>query len=157
MPRLAAAVCLVIAIIGGSVARAQESPWPSHPTLTISTRTIDLSRFAVSSQACGRISTTNPGFGCVFADGGISPRIPLAQRVKAPFRGTVTVTVPENTTDNVFISYGRQPGASHAQPTIVWPLPGSGTYYLFVTVKWRTNLATGDTNYAIPLYVPRLP
>jgi hypothetical protein len=158
MTRLAAAICLSIAVVGGSVAGAEESPWPAQPSLTISTRTLDLGRFSVSSQACGRISPVNPGFGCVFADGAINPHVPLKRRVKAAFRGTVTVTVPESTTDNVFISYGRQPETSYpAQPAIVWPLPGSGTYYMFVTVKWHTTLATGDTTYAVPLYVPRQP
>lgn len=158
MTRFAAVLFVAIAVAGGGVARADESPWPAHPYLTISTRTIELGRFTITSQACGRIDTTNPGFGCVVGDGVLNPRLPLAQRVKAPFRGTVMVTVPESTTDNVFISYGRRPGTSYpAQPAIVWPLPGSGTYYVFVSVKWHTNLATGETTYAVPLYVPRQP
>jgi hypothetical protein len=158
MARLAAAVCLAMAIVGGGVAQAEESPWPAHPYLTTSTGPIDLARFAYGSQACGRPSPTNPPFSsgwCVVADPPAFGPIRLDRRIKAPFRGTVTVWVPD-TTDSVVIGWGDQPGIEFSsRPGVVWPVPGSGTYRMIIALKWHTNLATGETTYAVPLHVPR--
>jgi hypothetical protein len=79
----------------------------------------------------------------------------LDQRIKAPFRGTIALTVPANT-DTVFIGYGRQPSIEYtARPTIEWPIPGSGTYYLHIGMKWHTAVVTNQANYYVPLHVPR--
>ena len=160
MFRLTAAVCLAMAIVGGSVARADESPWPAHPYLTTPDGTIELAPFAYGGQACGRQSPTRPPFSsgwCVVADPGPFGPIRLKQRIKAPFRGTVTVWVPD-TTDSVVIGWGNQPGTEFSsRPEIVWPLPGSGTYRMAITLKWQTELAAGTTTYSVPLYVPRQP
>jgi hypothetical protein len=113
----------------------------------------------MGAQACGRQSATNPFSGgwCIVADPPPFGPIRLDQRIKAPFRGTVTVWVPD-TTDSVVIGWGNQPGSEFSsRPAIVWPLPGSGTYRMIITLKWHTNLATGETAYAVPLHVPRQP
>jgi hypothetical protein len=159
MSRLIAAVCLVTAIVGGSNARGEQSPWPAHPYLSISNRTISLERFTFGSQACSRPQPpTSPqpiGGWCVVADPPPFGYIRLNQRIKAPFRGTVTVWVPD-TTDSVVIGWGKQPGIEFSlRPDIVWPLPGSGTYQMAMTLKWHTELAAGTTAYVVPLYVPR--
>ena len=53
---------------------------------------------------------------------------------------------------------GKQPGTEFSsRPEIVWPLPGSGTYRMIITLKWHTELAAGTTTYAVALYVPRQP
>ena len=68
------------------------------------------------------------------------------------FRGTVTVWVPD-TTDSVAIGWGNQPGTEFSsRPQIVWPLPGSGTYRMIITLTWHTERAAGTTTYAVPLY-----
>jgi hypothetical protein len=81
--------------------------------------------------------------------------IRLNQRIKAPFRGTVTVWIPD-TTLSVVIGWGNQPGIEFSsRPAVVWPLPGSGTYRMGITLKWQTELAEGTTSYSVPLYVSR--
>ena len=158
MARFAAAVCLAIAIIGGGFAQAADSPWPAHPYLTASAGTVELARFAYGSQACGRESPNSPPFSsgwCVIADPPPFGLVRFNQRIKAPFRGTVTVWVPD-TTDSVVISGGNQPATEFSsRPGIVWPLPGSGTYRMNITLTWHTERAAGTTTYSVPLYVPR--
>jgi hypothetical protein len=86
------------------------------PYLSTPDTTLVLARFIINSTSC-----TNPspqGSGCVSGDGVPNPRLRLDQRVKAPFHGTVTLTVPDNT-EAVFIGYGRQRSIEYtARPTI---------------------------------------
>jgi hypothetical protein len=158
MFRVTAAVCLAIAIVGGGVAQAADSRWPAHPYLTTTAGTIELARFTYGSQACGRQSPTSPPFSsgwCVNASPVPFGPIRLNQRIKAPFRGTVTVWIPD-TTLSVVIGWGNQPGIEFSsRPAVVWPLPGSGTYRMGITLKWQTELAEGTTSYSVPLYVSR--
>lgn len=152
------ALCLVLALLGAGAADAA-SPWPPHPYLTVSDATVSLARFARGSQACSRTassSSAQPVSGwCVVADPVPLARIRLNQRVKAPFRGAVTLWLPEGS-DRVLIGYGNQPAIEYGdRPAIVWPLPGSGTYYVTISVTWHTALAAGETTYQLPLYVPR--
>lgn len=93
--------------------------------------------------------------GCVHADGVPRVRPRLDQRVKAAFRGTVTLTLPENT-DAVFIAYGRQPAVEYTtRPEVIWPTPGSGTYHMMITIKWHDESSRSEATYLVPLWVPR--
>ena len=49
----------------------------------------------------------------------------------------------------------QQAGSEYLTPTVVWPLPGSGTYDLVVTVKWHVEFTRSETTYLVPLWVPR--
>lgn len=147
-------------LIGGGDQRAGASsttPALSPPSLSTFYDTIELSRFAVTSTTCGQFVTASGqrGGGCIHADGAARGRLTLDQRVKAPFRGAVTLTVPENT-DSVFIGYGRQPSVeSRTRPTVIWPIPGSGTYYMTITLAWHDEFTTSHATYLVPLWVPR--
>lgn len=155
-----AAAILVIGTgaVGGQHASAtSDPPPPGPPSLSTSYDTVALSRFAVTSTTCGLILTASGQRfgGCQIADGGALRRLLLDQRVKAAFRGTATLTVPENT-DSVFIGYGRQPSVEYStRPTVIWPIPGSGTYYMTITLGWHDEFTTSHTTYLVPLWVPR--
>lgn len=151
---------LAIGILEGGGQRAGASsttPALGHPSLSTSYDTVELSRFVVTSMTCGLILTeSGQRFGgCQIADGTGPGRPRLDQRVKAAFRGTVTLTLPDNT-DSVVIGYGRQPPAEFsARPTVIWPIPGSGTYYMTITLGWHDEFTRSHTTYFVPLWVPR--
>jgi len=154
----AAAAVLVIGtlLVGGQHAGAS-SPTIGPPFLSTSYSTVFLSHYAVTSTSCGQILTASGQRfgGCVHADGAARRRPRLDQRIKAAFRGTATLTVPENT-DSVFIGYGQQPSAEYGtRPTVIWPIPGSGTYHVRITMKWHDEFTTSETTYLVPLWVPR--
>ena len=91
----------------------------------------------------------------MIGDGGLASRVPVKNRVQVPFRGSISVAVPDST-DSVIISFGRQPSQSFdpSQP-IVWRVPGSGAYYFFLTLQSHDEFAWTRTTYALPLYAPR--
>jgi len=158
----ATAVALVIGtlIVGGQRAGATSiNPRPpGPPSLSTSYGTVALSGL-VTATTCGQIYAASgqffPGSFCIHAHGGARARLRLDQRVKAAFRGTVTLTLPENT-DSVFIGYARQPSTEYStRPTVIWSIPGSGTYYMNITLKWHDEFTTSEATYLVPLWVPR--
>lgn len=156
--KTAAVAVLVIGtlVVGGQHAGAS-SPAIGPPFLSTPYGTVFLSQYAVTSTTCGQILTASGRRfgGCVHADGAARRRPRLDQRIKAAFLGTATLTVSEDT-DSVFIGYGGQPSIEYStRPTVVWPLPGSGTYHMGITLKRHDEFTTSETSYLVPLWVPR--
>jgi len=54
----------------------------------------------------------------------------------------------------VYVTYSRGPATAYLAPTLVSPLPGSGTYDMVVTVKWHDEFNRGEARYFIPLWGP---
>jgi hypothetical protein len=136
---------------------------PDLPYLGTATDRIWLDRYSVSSMTCQQVDppipgpTPGPAMGmiCGVADG--TARVPptLAGRVKAPFRGAITLNLPVHT-DSVRIGYARRPWAEYSErPAVTWKLPGSGTYFVWIAVKWHTEVSSHEVTYAVPLWVPR--
>jgi len=145
-------------ILGGQRAGATTAPNPppGPPSLSTSYDTVGLSGL-VTATTCGQIYAAKGQFGsgCIHAHGPARARLRLDQRVKAPFRGTVTLTLPENT-DSVFIGYARRPATEYStRPTVIWSIPGSGTYNMHITLKWHDEFTTSEATYLVPLWVPR--
>ncbi len=152
---------IVIGVLAGALAAAAApaagSPDDSPPAaVTTAYQTVPLAHYAVTSTSCGLIPGSNgqrfPG--CVHADGGARKRLRLDERVKAAFRGTVTLLLPE-VVESVWVGYGRRGGTEHQTPIVVSTLPGSGTYDMVVTVKWHDEFTRSETTYLVPLWVPR--
>ena len=74
--------------------------------------------------------------------------------MKAGFGRTVTLFLGE-TIDAVTVSYGRPPATEYTTPTVIWKLPGSGTYNLVVTVKRHDEFTRSEATYLVPPWVPR--
>lgn len=147
---------LAIAVIT-LAAPAGAAPHQSSPAaVTTAYETVPLGHYAVTSTTCFMYppSSGRLGAGCVVGDGLIRRPIPLHERVKAAFGGTVTLLLPEPV-DTIRVSYGRRPATEYLTPTVVSPLPGSGTYDMIVTVKWQDEFTRSETTYLVPLWVPR--
>jgi hypothetical protein len=153
-----AILVLATLMVGGQRADATVTPSPPPVRLYLATYgTVELSAFWAGSTRCWQTPPENGrgSVGCIHGDmaGREPPR--LDQRIKAAFRGTATLTVPENT-DSISIGYGRQPSIEYStRPTVIWPIPGSGTYYLTITLKSSDEFSTSETTYYVPLWVPR--
>ena len=155
-PTMTLTVPLVIAVM--SVAQPAPAGRHESPPAAVTTafQTVPLSHYAVTSTTCFTFppSSSRLGGGCVIADGGARRRLRLDERVKAAFGGTVTLLLPEPV-DTVFVSYGRLPATEYRTAAVVWPLPGSGTYDMIVTVKWHDEFTRSETMYLVPLWVSR--
>jgi hypothetical protein len=156
----------LVAVLAGAFANGGQQAWasapapaPGPPALTTSFDTVALSSFWMTSTSCSTVFVpSGQAFvsqGCVHADGAARLRPRLDQRVKAAFRGTVTLTLPENT-DSVLIAYGRQPAVEYTtRPAVIWPTPGSGIYHMTITIKWHDESTRSEATYSVPLWVPR--
>lgn len=161
MPGIKATAVAAILVIGTSAVGGQLA-WGSSPSqaprpyLATSFGTFPLSPFVAFSTTCSMLATASGGFvRCIHGD--MAARLPprLDQRIKADFRGIAVLTVPENT-DSILIGYGRQPPIEYStRPTVSWPLPGSGTYHVTITLKSHDEFTTSETTYYVPLWVPR--
>ena len=149
---------MLVGALSAAVTPASAAPQESPPAaVTTAYETVPLAHYAVTSTSCGFLPTSSgqrfPG--CVHADGVARRRLRLDERVKAAFRGTVTLLLQEGV-DSVYIGYGRRAGTEYLTPTVVVSqLPGSGTYEMVVTVKWHDEFTRSETTYLIPLWVPR--
>jgi hypothetical protein len=168
---IAATVLSAVALVAGPGA-ASTSP-PEAPYLSTATDTFALKGWETGSIGCRRIDPpiagpTDPNApagsppppvmmaSCYVADFTLRVRPTLAERLRAPFRGTITLYVPTDTT-SVRMGYGNRPGVVyHERSEITWKVPGSGTYYVSITLRTQTDEFTyGETTYAVPLWVPR--
>jgi hypothetical protein len=155
------AVALALGVFLAAPAEAETIPPPAAPIppyLRIADAVVPLRGFGITSTTCGQISPGQLPGGCVVGDGILPGRVPISRRVRAPFGGVIALEVGPNT-DSVTITYGRsgrQP-VSRFDPLqpILWPVPGSGTYYLFIEIESHDDRIRSRITYAIPLYAPR--
>ena len=80
------------------------------------------------------------------ADRGTHPR-PLPRRHQCRAAGSYAVS----------IWYGRQPAESYdyALGRVDWPVPGSGTYRMFITIASHDERTASVVTYALPIYALR--
>jgi len=153
-----ATLVLTTLMVGGQRASATSINPPPPVRLYLATYgTVELSAFLAGSTRCWQNPPENGrgSGGCIHGDMAARERPRLDQRIKAAFRGTATLTLPENT-DSISISYGRQPSIEYrTRPTVIWPIPGSGTYHMTITLKSHDEFTTSETKYLVPFWVPR--
>jgi hypothetical protein len=149
---VAAALALVVLAAAPAAATTVPVPPPAH--LRIADTTVPLHRFILNSTTCGQV----PPVPCVVDHGLLRSRVPISERVRTPFGGAITVELAPNT-DSISITYGR----SGRQPVwrfdplqpVVWPVPGSGTYYMFIEIASHDEWTQSRITYAVALYAPR--
>ena len=154
-----AVVVATFALVGQPAGASSPGAPPDSPRLSTAYNTVGLSAYATSGTTCGQsdqVTADGQRLGyCQTWDG--TARLPIRrdQRIRGVFRGTATLTLPANI-DAVRISYGRQPPIAYTPgPTVVWPLPGSGTYHMQITLAWHDESSSTETTYYVPLWVPR--
>jgi hypothetical protein len=155
MTRGAATLAAALAVVVLTPAPAAATTLLPGPYLMVGDKVVaSLASFGVSSKTCGRVPPTP----CAIGDGVFPGRVPISQRVRVPFAGVVGVGLGPGT-DSVSITYGR----SARQPVVIfdplqpifWPVPGSGTYYMFIDIASHDDRTTSWIRYAVPLYAPR--
>jgi len=154
------ALGLALSLLLAAPVAAETIPPPAAPIppyLRIGDSAVPLRGIVTSTTCVQRSPGELPG-GCVVGDGVAPPRVSISGRVRVPFRGAIGIVVGPNT-DSVAVTYGR----SGRQPVwrfdplqpISWPVPGSGTYYLFVEIASHTDRTQSRITYAVALHAPR--